>query len=135
MNYLLAQTKGRNGSLYKVISDMEVFELAGDLDNPVEYDPNHNLDEDSWFAIQEFSCKDFCLEFLTRKFVGVEYDHLPVEEYSNIQFLCSYQRGIYYFQKVSSSQLARRKYLSFSNEPKIIEDEPIIIINSFADAI
>jgi len=135
MNHLIAKTKGRNGDYFKVISDEEIFELPNNLNSIVEYDADHNLDADCWFAIAEFSKKDYCIEFLTRRFVSADYNQLAQANYTKIDFLCAYQTGVYYFQKVSSKQLIRKKYFTLSDEPTLYEDAPIIVIDEFADAI
>jgi len=49
--------------------------------------------------------------------------------------LCSYQTGVYFFQKVSSKQFIRKKYFTLSDEPTLYEDAPIIVIDEYADAI
>lgn len=135
MDYLIAKTKGRHGDYYKVMSDEEIFELPNNLNNTVEYDADHNLDEDSWFAITEFSEREYCIEFLTRRFISADYNQLPQADYTKIDFLCSYQTGVYFFQKISSKQLIRKKYFTLSDEPTLYENAPIIVINDYADAI
>lgn len=135
MNHLLAKTKGRNGEFFQVISDETIFELPDDIGSTVEYEADHKLDEDTWFAIEDFSEKDYCIDFLTERFVSADYSQISEDEYTNIDFLCSVQRGVYYFQKVSSKQLVRKKYFTLSAEPTLYEDAPIIVIDSFADAI
>lgn len=135
MNYLLAKTKGRNGGYYKVIAGEEIFDEPDDLNNIVEYQPDHNLDEDSWFAIEAFSEKDYCLDFLMRRFVAADYNQMVRADYNKVDFLCSYQTGTYYFQKVSSKQLIQKKYFTFSDEPTLYQDEPIIVIDNLPDAI
>ena len=94
MNHLLAKTKGRNGDFFKVISNEEIFELPDDLDNPIEYDSDYKLEDDEWFAITEFSEKDYCIEFLTRRFISTDFNQIPREGYNNIDYLCAY----FYFQ-------------------------------------
>lgn len=135
MNHLLAKTKGRNGNYFKVISNEEIFELPDDLENTVEYEADHNLDEDSWFAIEEFSEKEYCIDFLNRRFVAADYNQIAPNDYTNIDYLCAYQSGVYYFQKVSSKQLIRKKYFTLSDEPTLYENEPIIVIDNYPDAI
>lgn len=135
MSHLLAKTKGRNGDYFKIMSDEEIFELPDDLDNTVEYQPDHNLDEDSWYAIEEFSEKEYCLEFLTRRFVAADYIQIARADYRNIDFFCSYQAGVYYFQKVSPKQLIRKKYFTLTDEPTFYEKAPIIVIDDYPDAI
>lgn len=135
MNHLLAKTKGRNWDFYKIISNIEIFELPQDLSNTIQYQADHNLDEDSWFAIDEFSDKEYCIEFLTKRFISTDYNQIESQDYTNIDYLCSYQTGVYYFQKISSRQLIKKKYFTLSDEPTLYEDQPIIIIDTFADAI
>lgn len=134
MNHLLAKTKGRNGRLFKVISNEEIFELPDDLDNPIEYDSDYKLEDDEWFAIEDFSEQEYSIDFIERRFVSAEYDQIAREYYSNINYLCAYQAGVYYFQKVGSRQFISKKLLSL-NSLSITENEPIIVINDYADAI
>jgi len=138
MDYLLAQTKGkrgRKGQIMKVLSDVSVFDLPNDLNNPKEYDSNYKLEDDEWFAIYNFSSKEYCLEFIKRVFVAPEYDPIQRVDYGSIEFLCSVQLGVYYFQRLSTSQIIRKNYISFDEEPKYVTNEPIIVIHDNSDAI
>jgi hypothetical protein len=135
MNYLLAKTKGKNGDFFKVISDCHIFNLPEDLSNIVEYNSDYKLDEDQWFGITEFSKKPYCIDFLTRHFVSTEYNQITILDYSNIAYLVEYQTGVYYFQKLSSSQIVEKKFFEISTEPFIIDNKRIIVIDNYADAI
>lgn len=135
MNFLLAKTKGRHGEFFKVISGEDFFELPEDLDNGIDYEPDHKLDEDSWFAIEAFSEKEYCIDFVTKRFIPADYAQIAAVDYANIDYLCAHQSGVYYFQNVTPKQLIRRKYLTFSDEPEFYENSSIIIMDSFADAI
>lgn len=135
MNHLIAKTKGKKGGFYKLISNKEIFQLPDNLSSSIGYDPAYKLEEDEWFSIDSFSTQDFCIEFLTKNFVSTEYNQLIVEDYGNIEYLCSYQTGIYLFQKTHPTQLLRKKYLALSKEPLLVEDESLIVIHNYADAI
>lgn len=135
MNHLLAKTKGRTGDFFKVISDEEIFELPDDLDNPIEYDSDYKLEDDEWFAITEFSEKEYCIDVLTRRFISTDYNQIAVNDYAKISYLMAYQTGVYYFQRLSTSQLIQKKYFTVSQEPELIEGQRIIVIDSYADAI
>ncbi|AWG21868.1 hypothetical protein FFWV33_10160 [Flavobacterium faecale] len=135
MNHLLAKTKGRTGDFFKVISNEEIFALPDDLDNPIEYNSDYKLEDDEWFAIEAFSEKEYCIDFLTHRFISTDYNQLPVTAYNNINYLCAYQTGIYYFQKLTSSQVIQKKYFSCSIAPTLVVNEPIIVINNYPDAI
>lgn len=135
MNHLLAKTKGRNGSFYKVISNRLIFDMPDDLNNSIEYDSDYKLEDDEWFAITEFSEKQYCIEFLTTRFISTDYNQLPRAGYANIDYLVAYQSGSYCFQKLMTSQVISRKYFSISDEPDLVADSPIIVINQIPDAI
>lgn len=135
MNHLLAKTKGRNGGYFKVISNSEIYALPDDLDNPRGYDTDYKLEDDEWFAITEFSEKEYCIDFLTRRFISTDYNQLPRAQYTNIEYLVAYQIGYYCFQKLTSSQIINRRYFSMSEQPELVTNEPIILINQVPDAI
>lgn len=134
MNHLLAKTKGKNSVFLKVISDKEIFELPSDLDNPKEFDSDYKLEDDEWFAIYNFSKQEYCIDLLRENLISSEYDRITKTNYSNIEYLCSCQSGIFYFQKIGTRQFIRKKFLSLNNL-SINENEPIIVINDYADAI
>lgn len=136
MNHLIARIKGR-GQVYKnIISEKAPFSLPDDLANPVEYSPDHNLDDDQWFAINDFSQKAYFLELLRSNFDSTDYDSITSIDTSKIDFLCSYQNdNEYYFQKISSAQIINRKWFYVGDAVSYEENKEIIVINSLADAI
>lgn len=134
MNHLLAKTKGRNGNFFKVISNRQIFDMPDDLNNAVEYNSDYKLEDDEWFAVTEFSEKEYCIQFLTTRFISTDYNQLARAEYTNVDYLVAYQTGVYCFQKLSSSQIIRKKYFSISDQPDLV-DSPIIVINQVPDAI
>lgn len=134
MNHLLAKTNGRNGDFFKVISNRQIFDIPDDLSNRVEYNSDYKLEDDEWFAITEFSEKEYCLEFLTTRFVSTDYNQLSRAKYQNIDYLVAYQSGVYCFQKLHPSQFIKKRYFSISDQPDL-ENTPIIIINQVPDAI
>lgn len=136
MNHLLAKKTGRNGEYVKMISDEDIFNLPDDLDNPHEYDTDYNLEDDEWFAIENFSETDFCIDLLIEDFNSAEYNQIVLADYKRLKYLCSYQDDQYYhFQKLSRSQTIRRKWFTISNVPEIQNDNPIIILKELPDAI
>lgn len=134
MNHLLAKTKGKNGNFFKVISNRQIFDMSDDLNNAVEYNSDYKLEDDEWFAVTEFSEKEYCIDFLTTRFISTDYNQLARAEYTNVEYLVAYQTGVYCFQKLSSSQIIRKKYFSISDQPDLV-DSPIIVINQVPDAI
>lgn len=140
MNHLIAKIRLRgNAPRYKkLLSDESLFELPNDLAPHVQYSPDHNLDEDSWFGIERFSEQTFCLDFLRTRFNSVEYDSLDTRDIDKIDFLCSYQNeNEYYFQNVSKAQLISKKmlYLYIGEAFRYEQNSKTIVINPIADAI
>lgn len=138
MNHLIAKIrlKGSAPKYRKVLSDKTLYTLPRDLSPHVPYSPNHNLDEDAWFGIVNFSEKSFCLDVLKENFVSTAYDVLGSDEINKLDFLCSVQDGnYYYFQKISKTQLLSRKRIHLGDQFKYLEDSKDIVINDVADAI
>ncbi|MFD2657929.1 hypothetical protein [Gracilibacillus thailandensis] len=133
MNHLVASTKGREGKIYKVLSG-KVFDLPTDLDNPKIYNSDYKLEDDEWFHIPNFSNEDYCLDFLKRQFISTDYDQIGTIDINNLLFLCSYQTGIYYFQKITPSLIVNKKWFKIG-EPVIENQSPIIVINEIPDAV
>jgi len=138
MNHLIAKIRLRgNAPKYKkLISAETLFELPTDLTPHVQYSPDHNLDEDSWFGIELFLAQGFCLDFLRAPFNSAEYDVLNTIDVDKLDFLCSYQNeNVYYFQNISKAQLISKKLLHLGDPFQYEENSKTIVINSIADAI
>jgi hypothetical protein len=135
MNHLIVKIRGKNGGFLKVLSGKSVFSLPKDLNNPKAYEADYKLEDDQWFAIEKFSEKDYCIDLLKKRFISTEYNQITNKDYQSIEYLCSAQSGKYYFQKISPSQLIKKTWLSISKNPKLIQDERIIVINHIPDAI
>lgn len=133
MNYLVASTKGRKGRIYRVLSG-KIFTLPEDLYNPKKYNSDYKLEDDEWFYIPNFSNEDYCIEFLRREFISTDYDQMRNIDIKDLHFLCSYQEGIYYFQKITPSLIVNKKWFKIG-EPVIENQSPIIVINETPDAI
>lgn len=138
MNHLIVKIRLRgNGPKYKkLLSNVSLYELPNDLAPHVQYSPDHNLDEDSWFGIEQFSAKDFCLEFLNTAFNSAEYDLLNTLDVDKLDFVCSYQNeNEYHFQNVTKAQLLSKKLLHLGDAFRYDENSKTIVINSIADSI
>jgi len=135
MNHLIAQIKGKKSGLYKVLSNKSIFDLPDDLDNPKVYNSDYKLEDDEWFHIPNFSSTEYCIELLKKPFVSADYDQIASSEFKNMQFLCAYQSGVYYFQKLSPTQMIQQKWFTLSNAPVLEENKAIIVINDFPDAV
>lgn len=133
MEHLVVGTKGKEGDIYKVLSG-KIFELPDDLGNPKAYNSDYKLEDDEWFHIPNFSKEDYCIDFLKREFISTDFNQIGTIDINKIFFLCSYQMGIYYFQKITPSLIVKKKWFKIG-EPIIEDQSPIIVINENPDAI
>jgi hypothetical protein len=136
MNLLIAKKSGRSGDFVKILSEQSIYELPNDLTPFHEYDSNYKLEDDEWFGISFFSKKEYTNELIRQDFNSTDYNLITKREYEKLNYLCSYQNERYYFfQKLSRSQTLKRRWLTFSEEPEIRKEDPIIIIKTLPDAI
>jgi hypothetical protein len=136
MNQLIAKVKGRKKPhYYKLLSDKTIYDLDLPGLQSVDYEPDHNLDEDAWFKVADFKVKDYCIDLLSSAFVSSEYNDIPATKFSQIAFLCSIQNDNYYFQKITPSLFATRKTLSFGESVKLEKDNRRLFVNTNPDAI
>ena len=137
MNCLLAKvkTRTRTATFRKMISGEEIYALPENLGDAVNYDPATLLSEDEYYKIEAFSETPYYLEMLGSDFSSVNYDNLSKDEFSKIDYLCSVQDDIYYFQNISRSSLQPKKMVLFGDAYKFVPDGLFININKVADAI
>jgi len=139
MDFILAKIKGKRlkkTAYKKIISEQKLFDEIVIHDGACEeYSPDHNLDEDSWFKVDNFSEQTFFPDFLENNFVSAEYDLIKKDEFNKAAFLCSIQNGNYYYQKVTPSLYMVKKMLKFQEFAEIESCENRIIINNTPDAI
>ena len=104
MDHVLAKVKRkRKKQHFKLISDEALFEKPNiDPAACVPYNPDHNLDDDSWFIVNNFSEKTFCIDILRIEFDSKDYDNLEKSQFSQIAYLISVQDEDFYFQKVTN---------------------------------
>jgi hypothetical protein len=92
--------KLRKKPFFKLISDYTLFDDLGiDPAACVNYCPDHNLDEDSWFKVEEFSAQTFCVEMLKGDFDAKVYDDLAKRQFNDISYLVASQGKIFIFRK------------------------------------
>ena len=101
MDHVLAKIKGHGKrKIFKLISEKTLFNKLFVTDEAcVEYAPDHNLDEDSWFKIEQFSQKASCIELLKKNFDSKDYDDLIKGQFAKIAYLFAVQGEDFYFQK------------------------------------
>lgn len=137
MNNIFAKVKGfRKKPYFKLISNQNLFtKVVINLNNCIPYNPDHNLDDDSWFKVEQFSQKQFCIEIFKNNFDSKDYLDLVKEQFSNISFIFSLQGNDFYFQKITPSLFIRKKAIVFGEVAAIEESYNRLVINSLPDAI
>lgn len=137
MDHILAKVRGRGKKKYfKLISDKVLYDIETvDLHACVPYNPDHNLDEDSWFKIERFSQQSFCIDLLKNDFDSKDYDDLKKHQFIEIAYLFSVQGEDFYFQKTTPSLFIKRKTLVFGEVAKVEESENRLVINKTPDAV
>jgi hypothetical protein len=129
--------KGERASPYfKLISDCKVFdELKISAASLIEYQPDHNLDEDSWFKVEQLSTKEFFIDLLTSKFDSKDYANLDKKKFSKIDYIFETHGDDFYFQKISPSYFLHRKTIVLGDVAEVEESQTRIVINALPDAI
>ncbi|MCH1920627.1 ATP F0F1 synthase synthase [Shewanella sp. A3A] len=137
MDQILAKVKGlRKKPYFKLVSGQTLYdEIMVDLNTCVPYNPDHNLDEDSWFKIADFSQKAFCLELLKQDFDSKDYDDLTREQFAKIAFVFAVQGDNFYFQKITPSLFVKRKTLIFGEVAELEQSQTRLVINPLPDAV
>lgn len=137
MNCLIAKIKNRSRAVTyrKILSGKTIYNVPSNLISAVPYNPTTLLDEESWYKIESFSSTDYFQDMMRTEFSSVDYDVLDKKEFEKIDYLCSYQDDIYYFQNVSRSNLQPKSWLHMGDDYKYVEDGRVINIHKFADAI
>lgn len=137
MDLVLAHVKGlRKKPIFKLISDYTLFDtITVDVDACVVYDPDHNLDEDAWFKIENFSNQPYCIELLKKDFDSKDYDDLAKNRFSKISYLCAVQGEDFYFQKITPSLFVCKKMVIFGEVAEIVESDKRLVINTFPDGV
>ena len=137
MNTVLARVRGpRKKPYFKLLSDSLLFSEVVAPDNCcVAYNPDHNLDEDSWFRIEQFSQQGYSLSILNGDFDSKDYDDLIKSQFPKISCIIAVQGDDFYFQKITPSLLIKRKTIAFGEVAIIEESKERMVINSLPDAI
>lgn len=137
MDHVLARVKRLTKKpFFKLVSDHTLYENTNiTLAACVPYSPDHNLDEDSWFKIEQFSQQPFCIDLIKNNFDSKDYDDLKKEQFPHIAYIFSVQGDDFYFQKITSSLFIRKKILGFGEAAEIEESSNRLVINEHPDAI
>lgn len=139
MNYLLAKIKNNSRSVkegfQKILSDEECYTMPKDIEF-VPYHPHTLLEEGQWYLINDFLNYEFCPELLRNDYCSADFILMGKRDLGKIDYLCSCQNGIYYFQKVRPKHFVQnKKIISFGENYELVHNTKGIVINDLADAI
>lgn len=137
MDQVLTKVKGRSKkNVFKLLSEVTLFdELTVTDDACVDYVPDHNLDEDSWFKVEHFSEQPYCLEIQKKDFDSKDYDELPKAKFKDIAQLYAIQDENFYFQKITPSLFVTRKTIAFGEAAELEDNDKRLVVNSVPDAV
>tara|TARA_B100001063_G_C16643560_1_gene492130 strand:+ start:39 stop:872 length:834 start_codon:yes stop_codon:yes gene_type:complete len=137
MDHILAHIKTRaKKRTFKLVSDQSLFGTVNvNLNACIPYDPDHSLDEDSWFKIEGFSRQAYCLEILKKDYDSKDYDDLTKDNFSSIAYLFAVQGDDFYFQKITPSLFVKRKTLVFGETAELEKSQTRLVINALPDAV
>jgi len=137
MDHVLANVKGHaKKKIFKLLSDQNLYNnISVVVDSCVEYNPDHNLDEDSWFKVEQFSQQPYCMELLKTEFDSKDYDDLPKDKFTQISYLCSIQGNDFYFQKITPSLFVSKKMIAFGEVAKLEKSDTSLVVNPQPDAV
>lgn len=139
MDYVLSKIKRyKEEKLFRILSDVTLFSSVPDYSHSRSYNDEYKLQDEEWFVLENFSEKNYCPTLLINQFTAANYAALPTEKYSSIQYIVSVQNEatLFLFQKVTQSAIYERKrWLSFSHQASLIEENNMVVIKEIPDAI
>lgn len=137
MEVTLAWIKGKRvNGLRRMISNEATFEMPV-ITSTVQYDSELKLDPEEWFCLDDFNNSDYKIDVISKDEATLLASTLITkDEFQNIKYLVHYiDTGIFMFQAILKSRLIKNKMFAFRNEPEIVDDEVLIIIQDTPDAI
>lgn len=118
MKCLIVKVKDRKRTptYKKMISGKDIYSFPSNLDDAIEYSPSTLHEENEWYMITSFSKTMFCIDLLKKDFSSVNYEKLNKSEVDSIDYLCSIQDDIFYFQNISKANLRPHKFVHIGDD-------------------
>lgn len=137
MKCLIVKVKDRKRvpTYKKMISGKEIYSLPSNLSEAIEYSSTTLHEENDWYKITAFSQTKYCIQLLKDNFSSVNFKKLNRTEVDLIDYLCSVQDDIFYFQNISKTNLKPHKIVHLGDDYTYEENSKSININPFADAV
>ena len=97
MDQVLVRVKRLRKNPYKkLLSDTKLYPtLDPTAVSMVDYNPDHNLDEDAWFKIEKFSEQEFYIGELNGDLDTKDYDDLSKGKFKDISSLKFMRKSIF----------------------------------------
>lgn len=136
MNHAFARVKRHTSRFFKLLSDSDLFIPVSDSLPAVDYDPDHNLDEGSWFRIQRFSQEKYFPPWLQTNLDSKDHSNITAGKYADIKFFFEVRDGDWYFQRVAPSHYIRgKRFLDFGEGVRITEPSHMLRVKDHPDAV
>lgn len=138
MDYLLCKISNKKKDcIRQIIADQAIYESIS-IGRIIPYNDEYKLQGNEWFCVPLFTEKPYCLDLLKGDFIPTDYSQVSNIEYKLIKYLLAVQDDAtkYCFQRVmTGNRIINKKFLSFSEEPQIVDSPSLLIINNEPDAI
>lgn len=137
MDFLFVKTKGRTGTFRKVLSDKTIYDNIPAFDDNRPYNDELRLHNDQWFVLEQFSQKGYAPELVTEAFNAAAWSQIDRVDYDKIDYLVAVQSAgnQLIFQNITTSLiLKRQRWLSFDEQPSLLNKEHVLVIHNTADA-
>ena len=137
MNTLLAYIPG--DGYYKVLTHPdEIYDSAGLVfDHNCPFTEGADLDDDEWFKLEDFDQKPYFPQILAQNNAAAAFNQLLEQKYNDLGFLMAIQDqgNTYCFQKLTSQSILKRKLLSISQMPVILQLTKTILLEPIPHAV
>lgn len=135
MNLIVARLKRKSVQLCKVLSRATEILPVPAFNNAKAFVPNYKPDDEEWLKIEAFSQTAYADRALLDNINTVDMPQLTPAQASDVRFICIAQGTYRIFQRVSASNIIRKRFIEISGEFTIEEDKKIIILNDRPDAV
>lgn len=137
MDFLFAKTKGKTGTFRKILSNETVFNNIPTFEGSRVYNDEVKLRENEWFVVEKFSSKDYAPQLIQDGFNPAVWSQIDRSDYEKIDYLVSVQDegNVVVFQNITTGLIYKRqRWLSFDEQPKVLEKEHLLVIHKNGDA-
>jgi len=135
MNLIVARLKRKSVQLCTVLSHENEILPVPEFNNAKTFTPHYKPDDEEWLKIEAFSQTAYADHALLEDINTVDMPQLTPAQASDVRFLCIIQGTHRLFQRVSASNIIKRKFIEISGQFSVVEDRKVIILNNRPDAV